>query len=543
MLSIDEVLQMQSMATAQVVAGRGGLGREVQWVHMVDIPDMAEWVRRGELLFTTAFSLKDNPALQTTLIPELTLAGAVGMVIAVGHYFYDIPEAMIRQADELDFPLLILPWEVPFIEVTRAISERILQDRYGLVQQSLEIHNTLTKVVLEGGDLSALAQALVGLVNCPVTIEDPSFRLLAYATCGEVDRARRESISWRGTPPGMLDELQRRGLLQRIEQSLHPIQLPAVPELGLAFERIVAPIIAGGERLGYVWLIAQDRLTGELDLVTIEHAATVAALILLRQRAVFEAEQRFQSSLLDDLLHSRGHLPAELAERAQALGLKSPVQVLIVRRRAPNRASLLVLSSLVSEQLRSAHRRGMVIERLQRLAVLLQDGQAADGLAFAQQLWAAARDAGYRVWVGLGRVAPDLDQVRDSYEEALEAVDVAVAVENQQGGVLTFADLGMLSWLRHLPPEVRARNRYYRAIVQLANYDAQRNTAYLATLEAYLDAGGNGQRTVQHLYLHRNTLRQRLRKIESLIDVDLADPNHLLNLHVALKALRLGRPS
>jgi len=55
-------------------------------------------------------------------------------------------------------------------------------------------------------------------------------------------------------------------------------------------------------------------------MVTIEHAATVAALILLRERAVYETEQRLKSSLLDELLRSHTQLHTDVAERIRSLG-------------------------------------------------------------------------------------------------------------------------------------------------------------------------------------------------------------------------------
>ncbi|MGQ9599420.1 MAG: PucR family transcriptional regulator ligand-binding domain-containing protein [Anaerolineae bacterium] len=540
MLTIAEALQMEALSTATVVAGQGGLHKTIQWVHMVDIPEMAEWARRGELLFTTAFGLKDNPDLQHTLIPQLVEVGVVGMVIAVGRYFYDIPEVMIRQADELDFPLLTLPWEVPFIEVTRAISEKILQERYNLLQESLRIHNTLTRVVLEGADLNELARALAGLVNCAVTIEDPAFHLLAHAPYGQVDRAREESIVRQQTPPALLSELDRRGVLSQIQQSLHPIRLPPLPEYGLTFERVVAPIIASGEQLGYVWLIVRDRPPGELDLIAIEHAATVAALILLRERAVYEAEQRVRSSFLDELLHGQSHLQVDLMKRATALGLGNKVQVLLLHpMNASQSGTLSSLSRTVTEQLHRQGQRGLVIERSENLVVLLQSDRVEQGLDLARSLWTMAKGKGYKLHIGVGRVAEALVHLPESYEEAREALEVSLTCQSQDGGVVSFEALGMLYWLRHLPAEVQQKNWFYGAVGRLAEYDHRRHAELLSTLETYLDEGCNTQQAADRLHVHRNTLRQRLRKIESLLTLDLKDPQVALNLQVAIKGWRL----
>jgi purine catabolism regulator len=543
MLSIAQALKMEVLSTATVVAGRGGVNKAIQWVHVVDIPEVTEWVREGVLLFTTAFGLKDRPELQSTLIPELVKVGVAGMVVAVGHYFHDIPAVMIRQADELDFSVLTLPWQVPFIEVMRAISEHIVRERYALMQQSLHVHNVLTQVVLSGADLNELARTLAALVKCPVTIEDPNFRVLAYATHGEIDQAREESILHRQSPPALMAELARQGQLTKIQESLHPVYIPTLPEQGMVFERIIAPIIAGGERLGYVWLIAHDRLIDEMDVVTIEHAATVAALILLRERAVYEAEQRFRSTLLDELLYAQPHPRADLAERMRTLGLDNRQQVIIIRPREPHSNNLLSLSRLVTEQLHLLGRRGIVVERTKDLAVLLDGDQTEYGLSLANVVWEAGKQQNYVLSIGVGRATDSLNHLSESYEQALEALDIGTVFQPKEGGVIAFDALGVLYWLRHLPDEIRAKNPFHQAVCLLAEQDANHHTSLVSTLETYLDVGSNAQQAAERLYLHRNTLAQRLSKIEALTHFNLHDPNVLLNLNIALKAWRLDNPS
>ena len=538
MLTIAEALKTEALSRASVVAGHGGLSNMIQWVHMVDIPEMAEWVREGELIFTTAFGIRDNPELQHVLVRQLVEAGAVGMVIGVGHYFHEIPQVMIDQANELNFPLLTLPWEIPFIEVTRVLVERIVQERYALLQQSLQVHKRLTEVVLSGAGLDVLAQVLARLVECPVTIEDSAFRLLAYASWGEVDPAREVSILERQTPARLLAELRRRGILETLQQSLHPVHLEPLPEHGLQYERIVAPIIAAGERLGYVWLIAHNRTIREMDLVTIEHAATVAALILLRERAVYEAEQRLQSGLIEELLRRPPLVHASIAEKMRAFGLSDGQQVLLIRPVDQQFPDTLRLSRMVREEIWAAGERGIVVERGQDLAVLVSSKAPETGLELAQRIAAMGRRQGYCLSIGIGRRVQQLEELAQSYEEALEALEAGIALHGP-GSITTFESLGYLYWLRHLSAEVRNRNPFARALATLAEYDAAHHTALLMTLETYLDAGACSLDAARRLYLHRNTLRQRLTRIERIIGFPLSDPEVRLNLQLALKERRL----
>jgi DNA-binding PucR family transcriptional regulator len=62
----------------------------------------------------------------------------------------------------------------------------------------------------------------------------------------------------------------------------------------------------------------------------------------------------------------------------------------------------------------------------------------------------------------------------------------------------------------------------------------------LATLEQYLADRRVGTATARKLFIHANTLRQRLERIEKLTGLKLADED-LLSLELAIKLVRLRR--
>ncbi|MFP3989618.1 helix-turn-helix domain-containing protein [Streptomyces sp. E11-3] len=64
----------------------------------------------------------------------------------------------------------------------------------------------------------------------------------------------------------------------------------------------------------------------------------------------------------------------------------------------------------------------------------------------------------------------------------------------------------------------------------------------LSTLEAWLRAGGAAASAAEHLYCHRNTVSNRLRRLEHLTGRALNDPAHLVELSLALAALRQYGP-
>jgi DNA-binding PucR family transcriptional regulator len=81
-----------------------------------------------------------------------------------------------------------------------------------------------------------------------------------------------------------------------------------------------------------------------------------------------------------------------------------------------------------------------------------------------------------------------------------------------------------------------------QAVDRLIEYDRRRRTALLDTLERYLAERRSVIESARALYIHPNTLRQRLGRIEELTGLAL-DEDDLLSLELAIKLARLhGRP-
>lgn len=540
-LTLEFALQhLDILAQARVVAGEGGLERPIRWAHIVDLPDVSPWVREGDLLLTTAFALKDNPEAQAALIPILAGKGLCGMIVALGTYFYDIPQAMIALANKLDFPIVTLPWEIPFVEVTQAIHEYILRQQFDHIGKSLHIHEVLSRLVLEGKSLDDIVESLANLLNRSVTIEDPSLRVLAHASPGPIDELRRRSIREGRTPPEFVAYLEEQGIFERLKVDPRPQRVPSIPELGMTLERTIAPIVVGPNLFGYVWIIATEGPLTELDFLAIEQAATVAALAFTRQQAIFEAEQRVKSGLLDDLLDLDTYQDIHaLRQTLQKLGLQRGYQVLVLGEFSQNPMGAYTLASLVERELASADLHATVVQRLNRLIILLATPDSHTGLVISNRILQRAVRHGDPLIIGLSRGSNAETQIRQSYGEAAEAYRVGRLLSKNQPGVWPFEKLGFLHWIHQIPGETLTSGHYYRLVCEIAEHDRLQGDEYLKTLEAYLDCNGNKQQVSQKLFIHRNTLRQRLQKLNDTWGIDFEDAYTLVNLYIALKARQL----
>jgi DNA-binding PucR family transcriptional regulator len=86
------------------------------------------------------------------------------------------------------------------------------------------------------------------------------------------------------------------------------------------------------------------------------------------------------------------------------------------------------------------------------------------------------------------------------------------------------------------------RAAYYLSLLEpLQEYDRQHNGDLIRTLAVYLECGGNSVRAADRLFLHRNSLRYRLARIQALLGMDPDDPDSRLTLGVAVLLLKNER--
>jgi PucR family transcriptional regulator, purine catabolism regulatory protein len=542
MLTVRQVLAMPVFAESSLVAGEGGLDREVRWAHPVDIPQASQWVNPGELLLTTFFGFRDDPQAQRGLIAELAEKGLAGVVVAVGEYLDHVPEEVRCAADAAGFPIVELPWSVRLEDVVRAVSEHIINEQYQLYKQSLAIHGSLTRVVLDGGGLPDVARELCKLLRRPVEIDDVSFNVLAVASepGDPIDEGRRTSIREGQTSAALLEHLRASGVLGQVRTTLAPQRI-AVDERtrrhGMTMERILAPIVVARKIHGYVWIIGGGRDLEPLDFHAIEHAATVAALILFRDETAHQAEERLESRVINRLLSAEPQLDNILREEAARfrLRLEAPHAVVLADPSGNDVRDVERAARVVAQRAGLA---AAVGERAGRVVALLECGRAEAVESFCRRFAEGARLLDAPIHIGASPIHGDVATLQRAYQQALEALTLLPASGDNRH-VMHFDELGLLHWLYAVPAGALAENAYARRLQRLAESDRTRDADLLHTLDVFLDCDGNGVRAAEKLIIHRHTLKYRLKRIEEICDVDLGDPMCKLNLRAALLLRRV----
>jgi sugar diacid utilization regulator len=332
--------------------------------------------------------------------------------------------------------------------------------------------------------------------------------------------------AWRGSRrpgPCPVPEPGRQELLRRAQQGNGPVR---------DRERLLTLAQPHGEVLGAVALVDPSREAAEFETFVLEHAAMVLALELTHARSLAEVELKLRRDLVEDLITSTDEDSA--FARSEAVGHDL---------HGPHRAAVVEWTTSLSERtVVAAVRRaatGLGVEfllgRRSGAAVLLLRGEeATDSLheAISEELGSTAGAIG----VG-GRCGSPAGFPR-SYEEALQALHVRQR-SRAPHGLTTVDELGIYRVLDKGDAGMEMERFVDEWLGPLLDYDATHHADLVSTLSAYLDCGGAYTASSAALMIHRSTLRYRLQRIREIADLDLADVDVRLNLHVATRIWRV----
>lgn len=503
-VSVGEVLGVSTLAEARLIAGESGLGRIVQRLNVMEVPDILSWVKPHELLLTTGYPLRNTPQSLDRLVADLDERGLAALAIKLGRYVDELPDEMVEQADRLGFPLILLPNDVGFDDILNQVLTDILNRQAAVLVRAEEAHRALVQVVLNGGGLNEVTAEVSALLDVAVAALDGSGRVLAAAGPSDHVAAIR-------------DQAPRQGTFASV------------------------PVVAGGHHHGRIVAYSPSGAIRDSDIGILERAATVAALVVTRQEAVNAVESKYRADFLRDVLTGRAGSAERVRTRARAFGwdLERPMTVAVAEldpegdeRSAQDRLVVSWTAAMRRHDARGA------IAGFSNEVVAVVDASL-DAARVAKDAAAAFADALPATFsTGTSRVCSGPDMLPEAYSQALKAARVGRQLHGP-GAVAHFDQLGVYRLLSLVNDTAELHAFVRETLGPLASDDDAENADLRRTLQVLLETNLNVAETARRLHFHYNTLRYRIGKLERLLGNFTDDPHLRLNLTLALHVLRM----
>lgn len=137
MLSVKDALEIGRLKNCSVVAGQNGLDRIIRYVTVMEVPDISQWLKGGDFVITSLYSVRDSLEKQCRLIEELNRVNSAAIAIKTNRYISKIPDEVIKIANEKNFPVIEIPKNITYIDIMTPLMEKIfdLQNHFKIIEE------------------------------------------------------------------------------------------------------------------------------------------------------------------------------------------------------------------------------------------------------------------------------------------------------------------------------------------------------------------------------------------------------------------------
>lgn len=133
-ITVQEAMKLKGLSRAKLLAGEKGLTREIKRVSVIECPESPDLFMDGDFFITAFFALKDDADSQLNIVKALVEAKCSGLCV-IDMYLEDLPEIVKNFAEKANFPLMLLPNNVPYAEIITNVMDAIIQSKDDIINE------------------------------------------------------------------------------------------------------------------------------------------------------------------------------------------------------------------------------------------------------------------------------------------------------------------------------------------------------------------------------------------------------------------------
>lgn len=495
------------LPAAEIVAGVAGQQRVVASVVVLS-GRSARQVQAGAVALVAWRRSRGSGELVPLrpLIERLAAVEAAALVIARLDGPASVPPDARAAADDLGLPVISVASAADPAELRRLIDDALMAATTARELRAADLHTMLIGALRGGVTPPELVDALASGFGAPVAVTDRLGRVVASAPAGAPAVLLTMGIT------------DANGWLRDAEE------VPGAQSVA---------VLHAGQRIGTLLLASTEQLPDAHQAV-LDAAASVLALSM-HTSEIEGADKHLEREVLTEILGENLQVRERAIRRAGRAGV-FPTRAHRVLAVQPVGTTV----GQVGMRRLAARLEGEVTARDARSVVITHEGHIVVLLAAAVDAEALTRALRRRTPVplafGTGPPITELRRLATAHRQAQRAMLIGQRVR-RAGHLARYEELGAFRLLYLLPEH--ERQQFVREVLGTLADSTPEAGEWRRTLRVLIECGGNVAEAARRLFLHYNTLRYRIERLEQLVGPVFSDADQRLAVHVALALHRL----
>lgn len=535
-ISVNELMSLDYFKDFIILAGYRGMKKRIQGVTLLDAPDGLRWAKGKELMLSSGYAIKMEPDCLKESFERGDIDKISAFMLKRGRYVDSIPEEIINLFNEHEIPLISMPFEISWMELMNQINTAVLNRTI----KRFRINGTRSVVSSSYKErkINKILQMVELEMEFPAYLYDVETKMSYFSSKNFLDITYSFGMEVEDYLSPR-EEFTRHTLCDFIEMTRYRLVNFASPdEPRISWIKI--PIVIDKNIMAYFVVMESKEFIDFYD----EYSIRIAYLTLQNIYEQISVMRNAGNIGFENFIQFALNLKPKNIDK---LVYQSNIQGISI-----DRENICILFSQAKGEINARENRKLYIEATEnilsnyRLAFIdenegillleLSENKKPDYKLLKKSLcdfkkYIEEKTDGTELKFGLVKEGRSLSHIRATVDKCRRVIKMGKLMMPDKS-IYEYEDLGVLAWLDVPEEEIEGMLSSLKELL-----DSNKGEDLLETLKAYLENNLNYSATANKLFVHINTVRKRIEKVEEVLDINFENCVTRLKLVILLQYL------
>ncbi|SKC70267.1 PucR family transcriptional regulator [Maledivibacter halophilus] len=537
-LTVKDLFNLnRNLSEIKVLAGFNGLDRQITNVQVMEAPDGVYWVKEGELLISTGFGFRNTPEEISEALKILIENKAAGLVIKIGRFIKKIPQRALDIAEKSNFPLLEFPVKLGYRDITHPIMEKLMNQENYEFKMLDQLRSSLLQTCYNKNNIEDTLAVISCYTNNSIVIFDSYFNILKY----NISEKNREDLSIIFKISNYI-KMDYKKLINNSS---------SIKINDNFYNFIIFPLINADEIIGYLCTFSLHEIN-KLDKLVLNQSVPYVIISLLSKKKNRQDSLLIRNDFFKNLILGNYVSKSIIKSGIDYFNLEENLNRMIMIVYIENSTCKIDYQAYKNKLLTYINNNPMPNSYEE---IIFNNNEGIFLLNLEKDLDISNIQANYSKWsddflksfkflykrisilIGFGDIYDNLEKVNKSYKEAILSIKLGPKIMKDKSFIYHYNDFKLYHILFEFRNHPLLENIFEGSAKKLIDYDKSNNAQLIKTLALFYQNNSNVQKTAKDLFIHRNTLYSRLKKISLLTAIDPTSSEGSLLLQLSLKLM------